>query len=142
MKVLSVLIALPLLAACATDGAAPPLSSGAPAIAGRHWVLVELNGQPVAATAREAYMEINAEAGRVGGSGGCNTFGGSAVVEPGNRVRFSEVASTKMACMQGMDVEQAFFDVLSRADNYSLNGNSLSLNKARMAPLARFEAKE
>ncbi|EGF90091.1 META domain protein [Asticcacaulis biprosthecium C19] len=105
-------------------------------------MLVELNGQPVGATQRQVYMEVNAEAGRVGGSGGCNTFGGSAILQTGDRVRFSDVVSTKMACMQGMEVEQAFFDVLSRADNYSLNGNSLSLNKARMAPLARFEAKD
>jgi len=39
-----------------------------------------------------------------------------------------------------MDVEQAFYEVLSNADNYSLTGDHLTLNRARMAPLARFKA--
>jgi len=39
-----------------------------------------------------------------------------------------------------MDIEKAFLDVLSAVDNYSLNGGHLTLNRARMAPLARFEA--
>jgi hypothetical protein len=39
-----------------------------------------------------------------------------------------------------MDVEREFHAVLERADNYSLAGDHLTLNRARMAPLARFEA--
>ncbi len=47
--------------------------------------------------------------------------------------------STKMAC-ENMDVEYGLSKALSAADNYSLQGDNLSLNKARMAPLARFKA--
>ena len=39
-----------------------------------------------------------------------------------------------------MDVENAFQEVLRTADNYSLGGDRLTLSRARMAPLARFEA--
>ena len=39
-----------------------------------------------------------------------------------------------------MDVENAFHEALRTADNYSLDGDRLTLNRARMAPLARFEA--
>jgi heat shock protein HslJ len=39
-----------------------------------------------------------------------------------------------------MEVETAFHDVLKMVDNYSLSGDRLTLNRARMAPLARFEA--
>jgi hypothetical protein len=39
-----------------------------------------------------------------------------------------------------MDVEEAFHEVLRAVDNYSLDGKRLTLNRARMAPLARFEA--
>jgi hypothetical protein len=39
-----------------------------------------------------------------------------------------------------MEVEQTFQEALRNADNYSLAGDHLTLNRARMAPLARFEA--
>ena len=41
-----------------------------------------------------------------------------------------------------MSVEAEINKVLETVDNYSLNkeGNILSLNKARMAPLAKFQA--
>ena len=41
-----------------------------------------------------------------------------------------------------MSIETGISKVLETVDNYSLNkeGNILSLNKARMAPLAKFQA--
>ena len=39
-----------------------------------------------------------------------------------------------------MEVEQAFYEALGTADNYSIAGDHLTLNRARMAPLARLEA--
>jgi hypothetical protein len=44
-----------------------------------------------------------------------------------------------MAC-PNLETETHFFKALQMADNYILNGDTLILNKARMAPLARFEA--
>jgi heat shock protein HslJ len=44
-----------------------------------------------------------------------------------------------MAC-EHMEIENGLNKALVTADNYSLNGDNLSLNKARMAPLARFKA--
>jgi len=46
--------------------------------------------------------------------------------------------STMMMCAN-MDVESKLYQVLEAADNYAVNGDKLVLNKARMAPLARFE---
>jgi hypothetical protein len=42
--------------------------------------------------------------------------------------------------MSGYEHGKSIIEVLGRADNYSILGDKLSLNKARMAPLARFEA--
>jgi heat shock protein HslJ len=39
-----------------------------------------------------------------------------------------------------MEKEATFMEALQKADNYSIQGKILSLNKARMAPLAKFEA--
>jgi heat shock protein HslJ len=107
----------------------------------KYWKLVELNGRPVPALDREPHLILKAGDGRITGFGGCNGFSGSYTLdEATSRIRFGEIASTMMACAKGMDVEQAFHDVLRRVDNYSLNGDHLTLNRARMAPLARFEA--
>jgi heat shock protein HslJ len=110
-------------------------------LAGPHWKLVELRGQPVPTLDREPYLMFAADGMRVSGFGGCNSFTGSyRLDEPASRIRFEQIASTMMACVGGNDVERSFHEVLETADNYSLNGYRLTLNRARMAPLARFEA--
>lgn len=107
----------------------------------KYWKLVELRGQPVPALERAPYLILKAEGGRVEGYGGCNGFGGSYEIdEAASRIRFGHIASTMRACATGMDVESAFHEVLRMADNYTLAGDRLTLNRARMAPLARFEA--
>lgn len=107
------------------------------------WKLVELGGHQVGAhpggKGREAHMILKSAASRVEGSGGCNRFFGSYELKPGNRIRFSGLGSSMMAC-PGMESESAFFRALETADSYALDGNRLQLHKARMAPLARFEA--
>ena len=51
---------------------------------------------------------------------------------------FSGIAATLRACPD-METESQFFEVLVMTDNYAIAGMRLSLHKARMAPLARFE---
>jgi len=106
----------------------------------KHWKLVEINGKPVEATSREAFIILKNEDNRVNGNGGCNTLNGTYVISQGNRINFSQMTSTMMACLN-MKVEEELKRVLEMADNYSLSadGKYLSLNRARMAPLARFE---
>lgn len=107
----------------------------------RYWKLIELNGQPIPALRRGPYLILMAADGRVNGFGGCNTFTGSYKInEAVSRISFDQVASTMMACPSGMDVKRAFHDALRAVDNYSFDGERLTLNRARMAPLARFEA--
>lgn len=108
----------------------------------KYWKLVELHGKKVKPdewNKREPHMILKAENNRVHGSGGCNTFNGRYELKEGNRIFFSKIASTLMAC-ENMAVEREFFNVLETVDNYNLVGDTLILNKARMAPLARFEA--
>lgn len=109
--------------------------------AGKYWKLVELNGRPIPKLDREPHLILDAGAGRAHGFGGCNGFSGSYQLdEARSRIRFERIASTMMSCTPGMEVEGAFHEALRTADNYSLNGDHLTLNRARMAPLARFEA--
>lgn len=119
------------IASAANDGA----------ITERYWKLVELRGQPVANVgAREPHIILKEKDQRVAGSGGCNSLMGGYQITAPNRISFSKVASTMMACSQGMDTERGLFEVLETADSYTVNGDTLVLNRARMAPLARFEA--
>jgi heat shock protein HslJ len=39
-----------------------------------------------------------------------------------------------------MNTEKELMEVFEKTDNYAIEGNILSLNKAKMAPLAKFEA--
>lgn len=108
----------------------------------KYWKLVEINGRPVAPPAegeREAHLILKALDNRVTGNGGCNGFGGTYEILPGNRIRFSQILSTMMAC-PNLNDEQELFKVLEKADNYSYHDDTMTLNKARMAPLAKFVA--
>jgi heat shock protein HslJ len=110
-------------------------------IAEKYWKLVEVNGRPVPRLDREPQMTLRTDGNRVTGFGGCNHFTGSYRLDAAVlRIRFEQIAATMRACLTGMDTEAAFLAALRGADNYSLNGDVLSLNRARMAPLARFEA--
>lgn len=108
---------------------------------GKKWILVELMGQTIGAgqTAKQAFLLFHPETATFTGNGSCNNLFGAYELKPGDRIIFRETAGTLMACPD-MELEKRFFEVLRTADNYSLSDSSLSLNKARMAPLARFVA--
>lgn len=106
------------------------------------WKLVELGGRPLKKSPgrqNEAHLVLEKAGGKIHGSGGCNRFFGSYELRPPDRIRFSGVGATMMACPD-MEEESAFFRVLETADSYTIKGDTLQLNRARMAPLAKFEA--
>lgn len=111
-----------------------------PAIEDQRWQLVELRGRPIAAAkAKHAGLTLRADDAVVSGNASCNSFSGHYVITSGQRIRFDRnLAVTMMACA-GMDLEAEFFDVLRTTENYTVGDDgTLSLNRARMAPLARF----
>ena len=113
----------------------------ASSIVGKKWKLVEINGKPVLNTSdsgKDYFIQLQQEETRLNGYAGCNNFFGSYELKEGNRVTFSKMGSTMMAC-PNMATEQELFKVLETVDNYTTDGKSLQLNKARMAPMARFE---
>lgn len=66
--------------------------------------------------------------GQAGGSGGCNSYGGSYTVE-GNTITFGEIASTLMACADPalMDQETQYFAALQTASTYEIDGDTLTI---------------
>jgi heat shock protein HslJ len=106
----------------------------------RYWQLAELNGQPLPKLERKPWLILREANGRMNGFGGCNSFTGSYKLdEAASRLSFGQIATTTMACISGMEVEGVFHEALRSVDNYSLTGDHLTLNRARMAPLARFD---
>lgn len=88
-------------------------------------------GQPGAETPASADSRPTLAFGvdnAVGGSGGCNTYGGSYTLN-GDLVTFSQLISTRMACMPEalMTQEAAFLTLLSSATRYAVAGDVLTI---------------
>ena len=110
----------------------------------KYWKLIELNGAPVVLgenDKREPFILLKAEGSRVNGNTGCNTISGSYELDAAaNRIKFTQMVTTQMMCLN-MEIENNMKKVFESVDNYTVSpdGKYLSLNRARMAPLARFE---
>lgn len=109
-------------------------------ITGKTWKLTELNGKPIQLKnpKNTPYFKLNMSDMRYEGHAGCNGVGGTFEIKSDvMRIKFNQGMSTMMAC-DDLETEHAFTKALLAADNYSVNGNTLTLNKAKMAPLAKF----
>lgn len=125
MRVLALTTAL--LAAIAGLGAAHAHEER---LAGGDWVLAGVSGAQGPA--------LRFEAGRVSGTGGCNRFGGR-YEEQGDRLVFSPLTATRMACAPDvMQQEQAFFAILKKVRRLRIETGTLTLMDDAGAPLASF----
>ena len=104
------------------------------------WRLTRIGDTPASVVdgEREPHLVLNSFEKRVFGSGGCNRFTGTYSVD-GERLTFRPIASTRMACAQGMEQEQAFFGVLSGVARWRLAGQHLEFLDEHQRSLAEFE---
>jgi uncharacterized lipoprotein NlpE involved in copper resistance len=109
----------------------------------KKWILTELMGQEVTfgEGKKEAFLIFDSETGRVSGNNSCNVLSGGYELEEGDRIAIGQMAATLMACPD-MEIADRLNQVLGKADNYTISDGVLSLNKARMAPMARFRLGE
>ncbi len=114
-----------------------------PRLENKKWILTALMGQEVSFPegAQEAFLEFHSESGRISGNNSCNLLNGTYELKEGDRIAFGNIAATLMACPD-MQIADQLNQVLGRADNYTIADGVLSLNKAKMAPLARFRLEE
>jgi copper homeostasis protein (lipoprotein) len=111
-------------------------------LTGTYWKLIEIRGQkvqPATGSKSEAHIILHPGENRVTGSSGCNSITGTFEINEKLGLVFSGMASTRMACPE-METENEFISMIQRIDSYSIRGDTLSLHRARMAPLARFVA--
>jgi len=109
-------------------------------LVGAFWKLTRIGSTAVVAAepARQPNLTLAAD-GRVAGFTGCNRMAGSYQVS-GRSIAFGQLASTKMACIDGMEHETAFAEALEQARSYRIVGQHLELLGADGDLLARFEA--
>jgi heat shock protein HslJ len=132
---------------CAYSQTTPPASRGkmqtakTPSLENTDWKLIWLDGSPVTPQQKEPHLLFDSNTHRVSGSGGCNQLTGSYQLT-GNQLKFGLIASTMMACVQGMETEQQLLHSLPDVATWKITGQELELlNSAgktlvRLRPLA------
>ncbi|MCB0458570.1 MAG: META domain-containing protein [Flavobacteriaceae bacterium] len=94
------------------------------------WVLEELNGTMVS---KEDFgkalpsIEINSSENTFFGTTGCNKINGKLFSEK-DKLRFTNVASTKMMCLPDNKKEQEFIKALNSSVSYTIANNRLTLS--------------
>jgi heat shock protein HslJ len=136
-RTLALMLATFTVAACSSG----QQEKGTAPLENTHWRLVALGDRQVASVAgrRPAEMTLTSGEKRAQGFSSCNGFSGPYTLE-GNKLRFGSIISTKMACLDGMDVETGFFSALSATTTYAIAGMGLDLFDAKGTAVARFEA--
>lgn len=114
-------------------------SDGRFALAETKWKLVELNGKAVkSATNKDYFINLDSKSGKFAAYAGCNNFSGTFVMKAANKLAFSKIAGTKMAC-PNMSFESNFITTIEKTDNYMIEENILHLHKGK-SMLAKFES--
>ncbi len=106
-----------------------------------YWKLVRLNGTPVRVPRRqrEPYLLFAGDGSHISGNSGCNPVMGGYELD-GDRLLLSRMASTRMACLEGMELEEQFLQSMEKVVRYRIRGSHLDLLDKTGAMIARFEA--
>jgi heat shock protein HslJ len=123
------------VAACA--GSAPPAPPE-----NTYWKLLSLRSVPVEVAERqqEPHFILHPTDKRVSGSGGCNRMTGSYLLA-GDRLTFSPLAGTRMACPQGMEQEGRYLAALGTVARWRVEGQRMKLFDERGDVVAEFETR-
>jgi len=106
------------------------------------WQLTELAGASVTALPEGQEAHLFFDEGppqRASGSTGCNRLAASYSLR-GSGLKFGPIATTKRACLEVMEQEQAFLAALQAVDGWRIVDGRLVLLDTRGVPLAEFTA--
>ncbi len=126
---------------CGRNPGPPPAPGTATALLNTEWRLVTLNRIPagLGAGGRFATLELSSDDMHVSGFAGCNRIGGRYTMD-GSDLRFVQVYTTRMACDDGMDLEQRYLAALDDTREFRLEDGRLRLIGVP-GVLAEFEAR-
>jgi heat shock protein HslJ len=110
-------------------------------ITDRDWLLVELGGQPspLGRGKQPATLRLESSSSRAVGFAGCNRFSASYTLA-GDSLRFGPAIATKMACVDGDELERRFLGALPVVATYEATDSALIL-KGPGGALARFHSR-
>lgn len=110
----------------AVDHEPPP----PPPLFGTYWKLIALGQLPVPTRPppQDAHLLLQDDGASktATGNSGCNRFTGAYTVES-DSLSFGPLASTRMACVDTMELEARFLDAMSRVDRYEIVDRELRL---------------
>lgn len=92
-------------------------------------------------TSHPITLEIRENNG-VGGSAGCNSYGGEVLFRAGGNLETRNLFQTEMWCEVGMDVEAAFLSALNSVTHYEWDENTLTLSNSDLQTLLIFQVSE
>lgn len=137
MKASFVVIVIVTLGSLALVACVPAAAQTTP-IANTAWILSTLNGKPVLANTT---LTLSFEGEKMGGSDGCNRFGGTYLVN-GDKLKFDKnIVKTLMGCQQDI-LKQGddFTTALTQTTAYRSDGQTLTLLDGFGKTLATFIA--
>ena len=102
------------------------------------WRLIELDEQPIELNEdqKNPFVHLQTRNNKMQGFAGCNRFSGTYLVK-GSIFIFNKMIRTRMACVDGIEMEENFFRVLSATDGYHIEGDILELRDRSGKVLAR-----
>ena len=140
MKWLNLLLVGLILSACSSKQLVSQSDVKSNEITDKKWRLIEVIGEsvPEVINGKMPFIFLTSENNHITGNAGCNVINGAFKLSENNHIEFNNLISTMMACMD-METEAKLKRALEQTDNYTVGEGTLSLNKGRMAPLARFQ---
>ncbi len=120
-----------------------PSGNHAVALEGTYWQLIRLDDSAVVRLPppHGPHLVLDADSHRISGSGGCNRLVGTYEVD-GDSLTFGPIATTRMACPEGMETETALLSVLAQVRKWSTEAKHMSLSDSTGKTLAQFEARD
>jgi len=106
-----------------------------------YWKLMKIDSKSikVAKNMKEPYIFFENDGKSVKGFGGCNAMFGT-FKQNGQAIKIGPLASTRKACINGMDIEAEFHDILSKTKKWYIQGEVLKFTDAHGKNLAEFKA--
>ena len=104
------------------------------------WRLIEIDGKPIQLSEdqKNPFVHLQTRNNRMQGFAGCNRFSGTYLVK-GSIFLFNKMIRSRMACVDGIEMEENFFRALSATDGYHIEGDILELRDRSGKVLARLQ---
>lgn len=130
---------LPFIATSAMAQTPPPTGGDKKPLEGTYWRATELGGKPAPKQDPQREAHLRFQKGRVSGSDGCNRVTGGYQLK-GDRVTFTQIAATQMACLTSSGTEEPFHNALKNGYRLAITGDQLELFDRAGTRLAKFGA--